>query len=144
MYARVRTGQPRATGEIMEINKDLIAASSTPIVLAILAEVDSYGYAILKRVRALSGGRMEWTDGMLYPVLHRLERLGYVEARWDVAESGRRRKYYRITSQGRDQLAEEHRQWQAVDATLRGIWHKLSLSVPPGHPASPMPLPQGA
>src|SRR5215212_9989160 len=64
----------------MEINKDLIAASSTPIVLAILAEEDSYGYAILQRVRELSGGRMEWTDGMLYPVLHRLERLGHVEA----------------------------------------------------------------
>jgi PadR family transcriptional regulator, regulatory protein PadR len=77
---------------------------------------DSYGYAILQRVRELSGGRMEWTDGMLYPVLHRLERLGHVEARWEVAESGRRRKYYRITSRGRAQLAEERRQWQAVDA----------------------------
>ena len=104
------------------INKDLMAASSTPIVLAILAEEDSYGYAILKRVRELSGGRMEWTDGMLYPVLHRLERLGHVEARWEVAESGRRRKYYRITPRGRAHLAEERRQWQAVDATLRGIW----------------------
>jgi hypothetical protein len=82
----------------MEINKDLIAASSTPIVLAILAEEDSYGYAILQRVRELSEGRMEWTDGMLYPVLHRLERLGYVEARWEVAETGRRRKYYGITA----------------------------------------------
>ena len=107
--------------EIMEFNKDLIAASSTPIVLAILAEEDSYGYAILRRVRELSGGRMEWTDGMLYPVLHRLERLGHVEARWVVAENGRRRKYYRITSRGRDQLTEERRQWQAVDAALRSI-----------------------
>jgi DNA-binding PadR family transcriptional regulator len=115
----------------MEINKDLIAASSTPIVLAILAEEDSYGYAILQRVRELSGGRMEWTDGMLYPVLHRLERLGHVEARWEVAESGRRRKYYRITSRGRAQLAEERRQWQAVDATLRGIWQALSLPFRP-------------
>ena len=114
----------------MEINKDLIAASSTPIVLAILAEGDSYGYAILKRVRELSGGRMEWTDGMLYPVLHRLERLGHVKARWATAESGRRRKYYRITPGGRDQLAEEHKQWQAVDATLRGIWGSLKLSLP--------------
>ena len=76
----------------MEINKDLMAASSTPIVLAILAEDDSYGYAIIKRVRELSGGRMEWTDGMLYPVLHRLERLDHVEARWEVAASGRRRR----------------------------------------------------
>jgi PadR family transcriptional regulator, regulatory protein PadR len=134
----------RATGDVMEINKDLIAASSTPIVLAILAEGDSYGYAILKRVRELSGGHMEWTDGMLYPVLHRLERLGHVEAQWQVAESGRRRKYYRITPGGRAQLAEERRQWQAVDATLRGIWQALCLPDSAGHPASPALRPQGA
>lgn len=109
----------------MDINKDLIAASSTPIVLAILAEEDSYGYAILQRVREVSGGRMEWTDGMLYPVLHRLERLGFVKARWEKAESGRRRKYYSLTPRGREQLEEERRQWQAVDATLRGIWKAL-------------------
>jgi DNA-binding PadR family transcriptional regulator len=111
----------------VEINKDLMAASSTPIVLAILAEGDSYGYAILKRVRDLSGGHMEWTDGMLYPVLHRLERLGHVQARWEVAESGRRRKYYRITPRGRAQLVEERRQWQAVDRTLRGVWQTVAL-----------------
>ena len=120
----------------MEISKDLIAASSTPVVLAILAEADSYGYAILQRVRELSGGRMEWTDGMLYPVLHRLERLGHIEARWEVAESGRRRKYYAITSRGRAQLLEEQRQWEAVDDTLRGIWRALS--------PSGIPMTQGA
>lgn len=125
----------------MEIGKDLIAASSTPIVLAILADGDSYGYAILQRVREVSGGHIEWTDGMLYPVLHRLERLGHVKARWEVAESGRRRKYYRITAGGRAQLAEERRQWQAVDATLRGIWQ--SVAVPRGR-ASMAALPHGA
>ncbi len=120
----------------MDINKDLIAASSTPIVLAILAEEESYGYAILKRVRELSKGRMTWTDGMLYPVLHRLERLDHVEARWVVAESGRRRKYYRITAQGRGQLAEERRQWQAVDATLRALWNTLSAPAPALQPVA--------
>jgi DNA-binding PadR family transcriptional regulator len=119
----------------MQISKDLMAASSTPIVLAILAEGDSYGYAILKRVRELSGGRMEWTDGMLYPVLHRLERLGHVEARWEVVDSGRRRKYYRITEGGRGQLAEDRRQWQAVDATLRGVWQALAVPDPVGQGA---------
>jgi len=127
----------------MQINKDLIAASSIPIVLAILAEGDSYGYAILKRVRELSGGRLEWTDGMLYPVLHRLERLGHVETRWEVAESGRRRKYYRITSRGRDQLAEERRQWQAVESTLKGIWPALRIPIPASDTAAAMPLLQG-
>ena len=117
----------------MDINKDLIAASSTPIVLAILAEADSYGYAILQRVRTLSGGRMTWTDGMLYPVLHRLERLGHITARWEVAETGRRRKYYQITDGGRAQLADERRQWQAVDATLRGIWQMIAIDPPLPH-----------
>ena len=128
----------------MGFNKDLIAASSTPIVLAILAEGDSYGYAILQRVRELSGGRMEWTDGMLYPVLHRLERLGHIEARWEVADSGRRRKYYRITAQGRAQLAEERRQWEAVDATLRLIWQALCTPLPAYRPAPAALLAPGA
>jgi DNA-binding PadR family transcriptional regulator len=128
----------------MEISKDLIAASSTPLVLAIVAEQDSYGYAILQRVKELSGGRIEWTDGMLYPVLHRLERLGHVEARWETSDTGRRRKYYRITPEGRAQLAEQRRQWQAVDATLRGIWQSVALIVPVGDSPSTPPLPQGA
>ena len=140
---RNRARRSRTTGEIVEISKDLIAASSTPIVLAILAEEDSYGYAILQRVRELSGGRMEWTDGMLYPVLHRLERLGHIEARWEIAKSGRRRKYYGITSGGRAQLAEERRQWQAVDETLRGIWRALSLPARAGQPST-MLMPEGA
>ena len=106
----------------MRIDKDLVAASATPLVLAILLEGDSYGYAIIKRVAELSGGHLKWTDGMLYPVLHRLERQGCVAARWAEAESGRKRKYYRITKEGRAQLAAQREQWKAVDGTLRGIW----------------------
>lgn len=107
---------------VMNIGKDLVAASATPLVLAILAEGPSYGYAIIKRVGELSSGRLQWTDGMLYPVLHRLERLGFLEASWGTSETGRRRKYYRITEQGLDHLDSQRRQWQAVDETLRGIW----------------------
>ena len=106
----------------MDVSKDLVAASATPLVLAILAEGDSYGYAIIKRVAELSGGHLQWTDGMLYPVLHRLERQGYVAAKWAASENGRRRKYYRITREGRAQLAAQRQQWKAVDGTLRGIW----------------------
>ena len=110
----------------MNISKDLVAASAAPLVLAILAEGDSYGYAIIKRVGELSGGRLRWTDGMLYPVLHRLERLGCVEASWATAETGRRRRYYRITKAGLAHLETQREQWQAVDATLRGIWRALT------------------
>jgi DNA-binding PadR family transcriptional regulator len=108
----------------MEMNKDLVAASATPLVLAILAEGDSYGYAIIKRVAELSGGHLQWTDGMLYPVLHRLERNGLVAAEWGASETGRQRKYYRITEEGRAQLARQREQWQVVDETLRGVWMK--------------------
>ena len=108
----------------MDMSKDLVAASATPLVLAILAEGESYGYAIIKRVHELSGGHLQWTDGMLYPVLHRLERQGHVAAKWSASESGRRRKYYRITREGRAQLAAQRQQWQVADGALRGIWMK--------------------
>ena len=103
----------------MAIGKDLVAASATPLVLAILSEGESYGYAIIKRVDELSGGELQWTDGMLYPVLHRLERNGLVKACWGKAESGRRRNYYRLTDQGSQELANQQRQWRVVTRTLR-------------------------
>jgi PadR family transcriptional regulator PadR len=114
------------------IGKDLVAASAMPLVLAILDEGQSYGYAILKRIDELSGGEMEWTDGMLYPLLHRLERLGYVDANWDSAEGGRRRRYYRITAAGRAALSDQRRQWEVVSDALRNAWQSLQLvSAPP-------------
>lgn len=113
----------------MEIGKDLVAASATPLILAILAEHESYGYAIIKRVSGLSGGRLEWSDGMLYPVLHRLERLGHISGRWQTSETGRKRRYYRITAEGRAQLAAERQQWQVVDAALRNVWSQLAAGL---------------
>jgi DNA-binding PadR family transcriptional regulator len=104
------------------IDKDLVAASATPLVLAILSEGESYGYAIIKRVGELSGGELEWTDGMLYPLLHRLERNGLVKAVWGSSETGRRRKYYRLTEAGGEHLARQRRQWQVVDRAMRGVW----------------------
>ncbi len=106
----------------MQIDKDLVAASATPLVLAILAEGESYGYAILKRVRELSGGELEWTDGMLYPLLHRLHRLGFVTTEWQTPPEGRRRKYYTMTDHGHAALADHKRQWMAVTRALGDVW----------------------
>jgi PadR family transcriptional regulator PadR len=107
---------------VLHIDKDLVAASATPLVLAILAEGESYGYAILKRVRDLSGGELEWTDGMLYPLLHRLRRLGYVTTEWRAPPEGRRRRYYAITDDGRAALAEQQLQWKTVTRALGDVW----------------------
>jgi PadR family transcriptional regulator PadR len=114
----------------MDVGKDLVAAFATPLVLAILVEGDSYGYAIIRRVSELSGGHLQWTDGMLYPVLHRLDRLGDVAARWGQSDTGRRRKYYRISKQGHARLAAYRRQWQVVDDALRGVWPSMSQVTP--------------
>jgi DNA-binding PadR family transcriptional regulator len=115
----------------VHISKDLVAAAATPLVLSILATGDSYGYAILKQVSEVSGGRLQWTDGSLYPLLHRLERLGHLESVWGDSPEGRQRKYYRITNQGRAELAEQRAQWQAVVETLRGTW-QLMPALEPG------------
>ncbi|HVC21318.1 MAG TPA: helix-turn-helix transcriptional regulator [Vicinamibacterales bacterium] len=112
----------------MSIGKDLVAASATPLVLAILSEGESYGYAIIKRVDELSGGELKWTDGMLYPVLHRLEHNGYVKATWGESDTGRRRKYYKLTDRGEAELANQRRQWKIVNDALRGTsFHSLAL-----------------
>ena len=125
----------------MRIDKDLVAASATPLVLGILSDGDLYGYAILKRVNEMSGGELAWTDGLLYPLLHRLERLGHIESVWRTSPSGRRRKYYRITEQGRAELADQRRQWAAVVNALKNTWLTgglPSLPVIPALPALPL------
>jgi DNA-binding PadR family transcriptional regulator len=104
------------------LSKDLVAASSKPIVLSILARGENYGYAIIQEVRERSNGRLEWTEGMLYPVLHRLEQQKVIRARWVVAESGRKRKYYRLSRSGTQALEVEREQWTAVNGTLKALW----------------------
>ena len=106
----------------MKLNKDLVAASAVPLILSILDEAENYGYALIQRTRELSGGDIEWTEGMLYPVLHRLEAQGYVRARWAEAETGRKRKYYALTAAGRKVLRGQKEQWQAVQMTLDKLW----------------------
>ena len=103
-------------------NKELVAASTRPLLLALLRSGESYGYELIERVRHLSGGTLEWSDGMLYPVLRRLERDGLVASRWDVAENGRRRRYYRLTSKGEQAEAAGRSEWEDVDRALKAAW----------------------
>jgi DNA-binding PadR family transcriptional regulator len=110
------------------VPRDLVAASSTPLVLSILAEGESYGYAIIQRVRELSAEEIQWTDGMLYPVLHRLERDELITAEWRQAESGRERKYYRLTTKGRNSLKAEKANWLTVHNTLGKLWNLQPVS----------------
>ena len=102
------------------ISRELVAASSRPLVLSILGRGESYGYAILREVRELSGGELEWTEGMLYPVLHRV-------ARWGKSDAGRRRKYYRLSTEGGRALEAERREWRFMDGLLERLWSAQAL-----------------
>jgi DNA-binding PadR family transcriptional regulator len=104
------------------LSKELVAASTVPLVLSILAEGEDYGYALIQRVRELSAGKIEWTEGMLYPVLHWMEAQDLIESDWREAATGRKRKYYRLRKEGRKALQTERQQWLTVHQTLNKLW----------------------
>ena len=89
------------------LTKELVAASTVPLVLSVLTDGENYGYALIQRVRDLSQGKIEWTEGMLYPVLHWMEKEKLIESEWRAAEIRRKRKYYRLRQKGRKALASE-------------------------------------
>ena len=109
------------------ISKALIAASTKPMILSILQEKENYGYQIIQSVKRISGGSLEWSDGMLYPVLHRLEKDGLIQAHWRISEEGRRRKYYQITEFGQKELETEKEQWMSVHNALSELWKPLKV-----------------
>lgn len=102
--------------------KELVGASTEPMILSLLAKGESYGYALIQEVKRLSGDKIEWTDGMLYPVLHRMEREGWIESRWGEAENGRKRKYYRLKADGKRVLKEQREQWDTVSKVFKQLW----------------------
>jgi len=106
----------------MNLDKDLVAASATTMVLGILAAGEQHGYGIAKSVADLSDGKVRWSDGMLYPLLHRLERNGWVTSDWGVSEVGRRRKHYAITKAGLKELRDRQNQWVLVNNMLQAVF----------------------
>ena len=110
----------------MRLNRELIAASTTPMILAILCKENCYGYALIKKVRELSGSRISWSDGMLYPVLRRMKSQGLVSSYWQVADTGRRRRYYKIETGGWRELDRWRDQWNLVGDVLGRLWDRNS------------------
>ena len=103
------------------IARELVAASAEALILSLLANGESYGYAIIQEIRARSGGQLKWTDGMLYPVLHRMEHRGLITSRWGESPTGRKRKYYALKRSGKAAMARHHEQWSLVHRLLSGL-----------------------
>ena len=104
------------------LSKELVAASAEPLILSLLSKGESYGYAIIQEIKQLSEDQIQWTDGMLYPVLHRMEDNGWIASRWKQAENGRKRKYYSIKKDGKQALKEKREQWTVVQSVLSDLW----------------------
>jgi DNA-binding PadR family transcriptional regulator len=113
-------------GVFKMISKALVAASTKPMILAILVQGENYGYQIIQRVKKISGGQMEWSDGMLYPVLHRMEKDGLIVAQWIVSDGKKLRKYYRLTAEGQQELEREKHQWFKVHDTFMKLLQPMT------------------
>ncbi len=105
------------------ISKEMTGASTIPIILSILNEGEDYGYQIIKKVKHYSGGKLEWSEPMLYPVLHRLERKGQIKSSWKIVENARKRKYYSITPEGRALLETKKSEWTDMIIILSKMWN---------------------
>ena len=104
------------------IRKELVAASAEPLILSLLSKGESYGYAIIQEIKTRSNNHLQWTDGMLYPVLHRMEARGWIKSRWVESENGRKRKYYSLKEDGKKAHKKHREQWMNVHSVLAGLW----------------------
>lgn len=107
------------------ISKDLVAASSIPLVLSILNEGDDYGYSIIKKVMIASENQLQWKEGSLYPVLSKLEKKGLINSTIKV-ENGRKRKYYSINRPGKTKLEELKKEWELITNTMNILCGQVS------------------
>ena len=108
----------------MAIDKSLQTGSTTMLLLKLLEDGDLYGYQMIERLEERSNNVFALKAGTLYPLLHNLEEQGLVVSYEQMAETGRKRKYYSLTKKGRDLLAAKEQEWKvfsgAVNKVLQG------------------------
>jgi len=101
----------------MKVNKELMKGSTVILILSMLDRADMYGYEMTKEIERSSANVFTLKEGTLYPILHTLELDAMVESYWS-EQGGRKRKYYRITESGRQQLKEKHEEWTLFRNTV--------------------------
>lgn len=96
----------------MQVDKSLIKGSTTMLVLSLLNTNEMYGYQMTKELELRSDNTFTLKEGTLYPILHSLESYGMIESYWEKTTSARKRKYYRITNDGKKYLEKKQKEWQ--------------------------------
>lgn len=105
----------------MRLDRDLMRGAGPVAVLKLLERRPMYGYELVEALASKTNGVLEMGQSTLYPMLYNLEAKGLVEASWQVADSGRERKYYALTSEGALKLAEDSRQWASLIQAMRSL-----------------------
>ncbi len=100
---------------------ELIQWNSESLLLYLVGQQPMYGYQIIRELERRSEGYFKFKEGTLYPALHRLEKAGLIDGKWQVSSSGRQRRYYYITAKGRRVLAEKMSQWRDFFAAMNLI-----------------------
>ena len=106
---------------------ELVKGSTDSLLLCLIAQQPMYGYAIIKELERRSQGYFKFKEGTLYPALHRLERVGFIQGKWQLLPSGQQRKYYYITDKGLASLAEKRNQWQDFLAAMNLIIQPVNI-----------------
>jgi PadR family transcriptional regulator, regulatory protein PadR len=91
------------------------------LILRTLALEPQHGWAISERIQQISSDALRIQQGSLYPALHRLERRGWIKARWGTSENNRRAKYYQLTKSGHRQLEAEKDAWEKLTAAVSQV-----------------------
>jgi len=112
-----------------KIPKELMGASSIPLILSILQNDDTYGYEIMKKLKEISEGRIIWKEGSLYPVLKKMESLRYIKSYWNVKQFDRPRKYYKIMAKGNEALNDSKEDWALMQNIFTYLWTPITNSV---------------
>ena len=99
----------------------LMTGTVEMLILQVVLKEPTYGYSITQEVLERSAGYFQLKEGSLYPALHRLERESMLESYWEKADSGRRRKYYRITPAGKKSLEVKRADWEQFTVGVNGV-----------------------
>ncbi|MEI6520846.1 MAG: helix-turn-helix transcriptional regulator [bacterium] len=105
----------------MSFNTELVGSTVEMLVLKLLSERAMYGYEIIQIVNERTEGAFNWKEGTLYPVLHRLEGKGYLHTEWQVGDSGKKRKYYKLTTKGMSHATEKAAEWQVFAQSVNSV-----------------------
>lgn len=105
----------------MPFNTELVGSTVEMLVLKLLAERTMYGYEIIQIVNERTDGAFNWKEGTLYPVLHRLEGKGFLATEWQAGETGKKRKYYRLTAKGQALATEKVAEWQVFTNSVNAV-----------------------